>query len=150
MDRKKFDTLFTKAGNRANSSTPYLECGRLLTAELIIVGRAYHFNKHLELLARIIDTETGVVLALTDVFGPVDTLRDVHLIAEGLSLKFKQAFPLREGHVVDKNPESVCINLGEKDNVFPYMRVIFFREDKPAGHPKNFRKKVYYPGRRKD
>jgi hypothetical protein len=52
-----------------------------------------------------------------------------------LSLKFKQAFPLVEGGVVSVLPDAVQIDLGRKDRILPYMKIIFFREDQPVNIP---------------
>jgi hypothetical protein len=135
VDRERIDGLLKKVKEREDESPPWIEMGRLVTAEGIILGSAYFFDDYLEIIARVVDTETTVILDSEEVFGPVQALRDVQVLSEGLSLKFKQAFPLLEGHVVDVGSDLIQIDLGEKDHILPYMKVIFFREGEPVKLP---------------
>lgn len=132
VDRERVDGLLDrikeKEMDKEEGKPSWIELGRLVSAEGVIVGSAYFFDDYLEILARAVDTETTVVLDSEEVFGPVQTLKDIHLLAEGLSLKFKQAFPMAEGHIVAMNNDTIQIDLGEKDRILPYSKVIFFRE----------------------
>ncbi|MGA1864245.1 MAG: hypothetical protein ACMUHX_04210 [bacterium] len=132
VDREKIDGLLKRKKEGEDDNTSWIELGRLVTAEGVIVGSAYYFDGYLEIIARAVDTETTVVLDSEEVFGPVQSLRDVNRLTEGLSFKFKQAFPLLEGHIVDISKDAIRIDLGEKDHLLPYMKVIFFREGEPV------------------
>lgn len=136
VEREKIRSFLNQAKTEEEEdSQPFIELGRAITAEGIMVGSAYFENDYLEIIARVIDTETTVILDSEEVFGPVESLKDIQFLAEGLSIKFKQAFPLLEGHVVNVDDASVQIDLGEKDLILPFMKVVFFREDEPLRLP---------------
>jgi len=135
VEREKIDGLLKKVKEEKEDNHSWIELGRLLTAEGLIVGSAYFYDDYLELIARVVDTETTVILDSEEVFGPVHSLKDVHSLAEGLSLKFKHAFPLVDGRVVERHSDMIQIDLGEKDRLLPYMKVIFFREGEPVKLP---------------
>jgi hypothetical protein len=132
VDRERIDGLLKQDIEGEDDTPSWIELGRLITAEGVIVGSAYFFDDYLEIIARVVDTETTVVLDSEEVFGPVHSLKDVNQLTEGLSLKFKQAFPLLEGHVVEMDQDAIQIDLGEKDHLLPYMKVIFFRQGEPV------------------
>ncbi|MBN2373424.1 tetratricopeptide repeat protein [bacterium] len=127
--REKIDSLMNK--KKGIEDDP-IETGRLVSAEGVVAGSAYFFDGHLELIARVIDTETTVVLGSEEVFGPVNSLRDVNALAEGLSVKFKQVFPLVEGRVISEDSDTLQIDIGTKDHIVPYMKVLYFREGEPV------------------
>jgi TolB-like protein len=134
VDRERVDDLLARIKEEEHGPSS-VELGRLVTAEAVIAGSAYFFDDYLEIIARVVDTETSAILDAEEVFGPVSSLKDAHLLAQGLSLKFKQAFPLVEGGVVSVLPDAVQIDLGRKDRILPYMKIIFFREDQPVNIP---------------
>lgn len=146
VDRERIDGLLNREKGIEGDA---IELGRLVSAEGIIVGSAYFFDDHLELIARAIDTETTVVLDSEEVFGPVHSLKDVHLLADGLSVKFKQAFPVVEGRVISEDSDIIQIDIGAKDHVLPYMKVLYFREGEPitlAGSGKILEKRLIVLG----
>ena len=124
VDRDKIDLLLDKQGDSEYSS---LEFGRLLSAEGVIVGRAYFYDDYLEIIARLIDTETSIVLASCDVFGPIDNLSDVMLLSKGLALKFKQEIPLAEGIVTSIDETNIQLNLKKSCGIKKHMKIIFYR-----------------------
>ncbi|MGA1790825.1 MAG: hypothetical protein ACMUIM_05025 [bacterium] len=131
VEREKIRPFLDQAKTEEEDSQPFIELGMAITAEGVIVGSAYFENDYLEIIARLIDTETTIILDSEEIFGPVESLEDIQFLAEGLSIKFKQAFPLMEGHVVNVDDASIQIDLGKKDLILPFMKVIFFREDEP-------------------
>ncbi|MGA1843042.1 MAG: hypothetical protein ACMUIS_00585 [bacterium] len=134
VDRERIDGLLARITEEKDDPS-CVEMGRLVTAEGVIAGSAYFYDGYLEIIARAVDTETTVILDAEEVFGPISSLKDVQLLAQGLSLKFKQAFPLAEGGVVNILSDAVQIDLGNKDRLLPYMKIIFFREDQPVKLP---------------
>ncbi len=125
VDREKIDNLLKRGRDFEDN---IVELGRIVSAEGIIVGSAYFYDNYLELIARVIDTETTVVIDSEEVFGPINSIKDVDLLADGLSFKFKQAFPIVEGRVIGIDLNTIQIDLGKSDNILPYMRILYFRE----------------------
>ncbi|MGA1824983.1 MAG: hypothetical protein ACMUIP_10015, partial [bacterium] len=125
VDREKINSLLSRSENGEYSS---MELGRLVSAEGVIVGSAYFYNDYLEVIARLIDTETSVVLDSEDVFGEVENLSDVMLLLNGLALKFKQALPLTEGVVTAMGGDGdIQLDLNANDGIKKHMKVIFYK-----------------------
>lgn len=131
VDREKVDGMIKRLKEKEQEETGGLEIGRLIAAEGVLVGNAYFYDGHMEIIARAIDTETTVIIDSEDVFGPVDSLTDVSSLLDGLALKFKHAFPVIEGKVIGRDSDIVKIDLGQKDLIRPYMKIIFFKDGEP-------------------
>ncbi|MGA1866946.1 MAG: hypothetical protein ACMUJM_00205 [bacterium] len=127
VDREKISSLLSKMESEECSS---MELGRLVSAEGVIVGSAYFYDDYLEVIARLIDTETSVVLDSEDVFGEVEHLSDVMLLLQGLALKFKQALPLTEGEVTAMANGDIQLDLTSGCGIKEHMKVIFYKVEK--------------------
>jgi hypothetical protein len=115
-----------------------IKLGRLMVAETIILGDILANEKSVEVVARMVDTETSVILAEKDVYweGPVrDGFRE---ILDGLALKFKQQFPLCEGVITATKPAEVQFNIGAENAICKGMRFLAFHEGKPVSNAGTF------------
>jgi hypothetical protein len=109
--------------------------GKIVAAESILIGSVTETPQALEVFVRFVDVETAVVLAAEDIYGEDLTLRTVGTLMEGLAWKFRQRFPLVEGLVVKTEGKSVFIDLGSKQAIKKYMRLMLFREGEVLKHP---------------
>ena len=91
-------------------------------------------NKGLEVVARLIDTETSEILTVEDVYDEVKDLPALRSLAEGMAIKFHREFPLLDGFVVQQKGKYVFSDLG-KGQVKLQRRLIVYREE-PLKHPK--------------
>jgi hypothetical protein len=121
-----------------------LELGKLVLAESVLAGRIYEDKGFVEIVARLIDTETSVVLDSQDVYGPAD-IKSITTLLEGLALKFKQSFPLVEGMIVEKDGLNIIVNLGKEKNIKKYTKYIVFREGKSINDPATQKVLEYRP-----
>jgi Curli production assembly/transport component CsgG len=74
----------------------------IATAEGILIGTVTETPQSLEILARFVDVDTAVVLAVGDVYGEELTPPTVKTLVEGLVWKLQRQFPLAEGVVLEK------------------------------------------------
>jgi hypothetical protein len=109
--------------------------GKLVAAEGILMGAVSETPQSLEVFVRLIDVETGVVLAAEDVYGEDLAFKAVGTLMEGLAGKFRQRFPLLEGVVVKAEGKRVFVDLGSKQAIKRYMKLILFREGEVLKHP---------------
>ncbi|MFH0924780.1 MAG: FlgO family outer membrane protein [bacterium] len=107
--------------------------GRLVSAQSIITGSIIETRTGIEVIARIIDTETSEILAIKDVFDTKKDLPSLSFLAEGLAIKFHREFPLVNGLIIKCKEKEIFTNLGQ-EVTRPLRRLIIYR-DEPINHP---------------
>jgi len=111
-----------------------LRLGKLVAAESIITGALVETKRGVEIVGRIIDTETSEILATEDVYDEIKDLPGLRTLAEGMAIKFHRDFPLLEGLVIKQKGKHVFTDLGQ-DQIKLHRRLIIYREE-PIKHPK--------------
>ncbi|MBW2555278.1 MAG: hypothetical protein JRE20_14310, partial [Deltaproteobacteria bacterium] len=86
-----------------------------LGSETVLIGDISASQESIEILARLVDTGTSIILAEKDIYweGGIDSGFRENL--DALALKFKQHLPLCEGTVIDEKSGRVVIDLGENE-----------------------------------
>ena len=110
-----------------------LRLGRLVASQSIITGSIIETRTGIEVVARMIDTETSEILATEDVYDEVKELPALRSLAEGMAIKFHRGFPLVDGLIIERKREDIFTDLG-KDEIKLRRRLIVYRE-KPIKHP---------------
>jgi TolB-like protein len=110
-----------------------LRLGKLAGAQCIIAGSIIETRTGIEVVARMIDTETSEILATEDVYDEVKDLLALRALAEGMAIKFHQEFPLVDGLVIERKEEDIFTDLGQ-DVIELRRRLIVYREE-PVKHP---------------
>jgi TolB-like protein len=110
-----------------------LKLGKMIAAKAIIAGDIIQSKAGIEIIARMIDTETSAVLATADVYDEITNAMNLNSLSNGLAIKFHKEFPLLDGIIVRKKGNSIFTNLG-KDLIKLQRRLIVFR-DIPVKHP---------------
>jgi TolB-like protein len=110
-----------------------IRLGKLMASQSIITGSIIETQSGLEIVARMIDTETSEILASKDVFGEEKTLPALKSLSEGMAIKFHQEFPLIDGLVVQKKGKHIFTDIGDPKTKLA-RRLIVYRED-PIQHP---------------
>ncbi|MCP4716178.1 MAG: hypothetical protein GY868_13760, partial [Deltaproteobacteria bacterium] len=103
--------------------------GRLMAAETILLGDLFVKDGSVEVIARMVDTGSSLVLAEKDAYWEAGTAAGLRETLDGLALKFKQHFPLCEGEVIDRKDGAVFVNLGTRNAVSSGMRLLSFKEN---------------------
>jgi Curli production assembly/transport component CsgG/Glucodextranase, domain B len=109
--------------------------GKIVAAEGILIGAVTETPQALEVFVRFVDVETAVVLAAEDIYGEDLSLRTMGALIEGLASKFRQRFPLLEGLVIKAEGKRVFVDLGSKQAIKKYMKLMLFREGEVIKHP---------------
>jgi len=108
-----------------------IKIGKIIAAEAVMMGTAVITENHIEVIARLVNTETTEILVSKDVYdqyGEGNLFEKVIFLMEGLAWKFKQEFPLVEGEVVKVDGNSVFVDLGTESRLRKGMTLIIFRE----------------------
>jgi TolB-like protein len=115
--------------------TTAVKAGRLASAEALLTGTVVETERAVEVIARLVDTETSLILAANDVYDEDKSLRTVQDLTERLAFKFKRDFPLMEGMVINVKGDGLMIDLGSDHRLRRHTRLIMFREGDVIRHP---------------
>lgn len=107
--------------------------GNLLGVKVIISGSVIKFQDLLEVNARIIDVESASIITAESVKSTT-AVRLEELVTQ-MAEKIIKDFPL-EGYVVNRDSNSVTIDLGSRTGVKRGMRFIAYKEGDVIKHPK--------------
>ena len=110
-----------------------LRLGSLVAAKSIIMGSIIETRLGIEVVARLVDTETAEILATEDVYDEMKDFPSLKALAEGMAVKFHRDFPLVEGLVIGLQGDDIFTDLGA-DLVKLRRRLIVYREE-PVAHP---------------
>lgn len=131
VERAKLDAVLNEqkiALSKLVDQETAVKAGRLVAAGAVVAGTIVESANGIEVAARVVDTETSVILAAVDTYDEVKGLGQAGTLAEGLALKIHRAFPLVDGIVVQQKGPAIFINLG-KDKAELNRRFIVFREE---------------------
>jgi len=138
VDRERIDRIVQRFEGE-NPDEPHfspLEIGKLVSAESVLAGSIYENNGFIEVVARLIDTETSVIIDTQDVYG-FENPTNLKSLLEGLGLKFKHSFPLVEGVIIEKEGQNILVNLGKEKNIKEFTKYIVFRPGESIKDPKS-------------
>ncbi|MFZ4394352.1 MAG: hypothetical protein ACOYOU_01845 [Kiritimatiellia bacterium] len=113
-----------------------LRIGKLMPAELLLMGRLITEARGLTLYVKAVDTASGEILFATDIYS-VDPDRSLDEDAAGLILKIKQGFPLVAGEVVRRHGTTATLSIGMRNGAAVGSRFVVLRgaaeENAPDG-----------------
>jgi TolB-like protein len=136
VERNKLDAILEEqklSRTKLIDEKTALQLGKLIASQTIVAGSIIQTRTGMEIIARMIDTETSAILASVDVYDEATNVRLLNALSEGLAIKFHREFPLLEGLVVDKKGKSIFTDLGQ-DAIKIQRRLIVYR-DTPIKHP---------------
>lgn len=107
--------------------------GKILGAEVLISGAVMQVGTLLEVNTRIIDIETGSIIAAERVKS--DTVTSLEDMVVSVAAQVMKDFPLK-GYVAKREKDKVVIDLGRQAGVKKGMQFIVYQEGKVIKHPK--------------
>jgi archaellin len=110
-----------------------LRVGRMAAAQSIIIGDIIESRKGIEIVSRMIDTETSDILALNDVYSELKDRQAMQTLAKGMAIKYHHDFPLVGGIVVSRKGMSIITDMG-RQKVKQQRRLLVYKES-PIHHP---------------
>ena len=105
-----------------------LKIGQLVAAQSIVAGSIVISRNGVEIISRLIDTETSEIMATEDAYDEVKDLHSLGSLAEGIAIKYHKDFPLVNGLVIDKKGNSILTDLG-LDEIKKQRRILVYREE---------------------
>jgi len=136
VERQKLDMILAEqklSRTQLIDKDTALTLGRLVATQAIITGSITESRTGIEMVGRVVDTETSEILATEDVYTEEKDLMALRRTAEGMAIKLHRDFPLVSGLVIDQRGGFVFTDLG-KDKIIENRRLIVYREE-PVKHP---------------
>ena len=109
--------------------------GKLATAQISMAGTVIEMNRGVEVVVRLIDTETSEILASTDVYDEQKSLFAVQDLMAGLALKLKQSYPMLQGLLIKRDGGTVYLDIGSDMGLQSGMRLISYKQGEAIIHP---------------
>jgi TolB-like protein len=136
IERNKLDLILNEqklSRTELIDKSTALRLGKLVAAESIVTGSIIETRTGIEIVGRMIDTETSEILDTEDVYDESKNLQAQRDLAEGMAIKFHREFPLIGGVVIQQKGGYIFTDLGG-DKVKPQRRLLVYREE-PIKHP---------------
>jgi len=110
--------------------------GRLAGVDCLVIGSAWVSNAIMDLNTRLVDTETGEVLATRAGHCSSSNPIEMRTIADEIATYYANALPLAEGSVVKTDPDgTVFIDVGSDYGMRKGMKLVVFEEGETITHP---------------
>jgi tetratricopeptide (TPR) repeat protein len=109
-----------------NRSTA-LRLGKLAAVHAIVTGSMLETHTGIEIVCKMIDTETSEILATQDVYDENKDPAALRALAEAMAIKIHRDFPLVDGLVIDRKQKHIFTDLG-KEEIRRQRRVLVYRE----------------------
>ncbi len=107
-----------------------IRVGRIIAAEGIIDGDLEEGERYINIYVELVDTASGVVLCVAEVYGEDKDPAGLRWLGKGLVSKIKNAFPVVRGHVADVGRQRAYLDVGTRHRVTRGMMFRFYREER--------------------
>ena len=113
-----------------------VDLGRIVAANTMLAGTVIESPDSVEIIGRLIDTETATIMASNDIFGEDKSFSSLDNLLDSLAFKFKRDFPIFEGILIEvKGGDEVLIDIGTEKQIKPNMHLICYRKGMEIKHP---------------
>ena len=136
IERDKLDVILQEqklSRSKLIDKKTALKLGKLVAAQTIVTGNIIESGIGVEIVGRVIDTETSEILASEDVYDEVKDLQGLRTLAEGMAIRIHRKFPLLSGTVIKQKGKWIFIDIGD-DKIGLQGRLIVYHEE-PINHP---------------
>ena len=136
IERDKLDLILQEqklSRSKLIDKDTALQLGKLMAAQTIVTGNIIETGIGVEIIGRVIDTETSEILVAEDVYDEVKDLQGLKTLAEGMAIKIHRKFPLLSGTVIKQKGKWIFTDIGD-DKIGLQGRLIVYHEE-PIKHP---------------
>ncbi len=138
IERELLDTVLQEHElnrSRLADKKKLLAAGKIASAESIISGSIIETCTGIEIVSRMIDTQSAEIIATEDVYSEAKDLPGIKELAQGTAIKFHHDFPLIIGDIIEAIKRDVIFNIGKK-RLRLNRRIIVYKET-PVIHPES-------------
>ena len=138
IEREKIEAILSElklSQTKIVDAATAAKVGKIAVADAILMGTVFETKDSIEVLTRLVDTETSEIIETKDIFDQDKSLPNLRTLMEGLALKYKQSFPLLEGIIIKKEGNAVLVDIGSNAKIREEMGVTLFRDGEVLKHP---------------
>ena len=136
VERNKLDTILQEqklSRSKLIDKQTALKLGKLVAAQTIVAGNIVESGMGIEIVARVIDTETSEILASEDVYDEVKDIQGLRTLADGMAIRIHRKFPLLGGTVIKQKGKWIFTDIGD-EKIALQGRLIVYHEEQ-IKHP---------------
>jgi hypothetical protein len=137
IERQKLQQVLTEqklTQEKLTDPAHSVRIGKLIAADALLATSVREDKKSLEIIARVINTETAEVMEVKDVYTEDKSLGAIKEAITGLAAKIASGFPLAEGMIIGRDKKEAMTDLGSS-KIRKSMGAIIYRKGKEVRHP---------------
>lgn len=104
-------------------------------ADILLTGSFNSSSGYGEIVTHFFDAHSKTLIETVDVFGKAESYPDQENLTSRLAEKISISFPVKKGTITKRTGNNVTINLGIKDGIKEYSKLLVYRESPPIMHP---------------
>ncbi len=112
-----------------------VQIGKLISADALVATTVTEGQKSVEIVSRLVNTETAEVMETKDAYIEDKSLAAVKELMDGLAAKLSLGFPVVEGMVIKREKGTVYSDIGRNTGVRNGMGAAIYRRGKEIKHP---------------
>jgi len=105
-----------------------VKIGRIMSAQAVICGSIIETGQGMEVVSRMIDTETSEIIATERMFSGDDGLTALRFLGDSAAVQLHNRFPMHRGAVLKRKGKFIFTGLG-KDKIPLHGRFIIYRDN---------------------
>jgi len=136
VERERIDAVMRELEFQVSNTldkTASANLGTLLASEVLLMGSMQEGwdgqDRIMKVLARLVEVETGRILAIKDAYNVWKSYQDEEHLLAGLAQRFLEEFPLLQGKIVDKRRGNLELSLNAYDKIKQGMKVLVYRRE---------------------
>jgi TolB-like protein len=112
-----------------------VKVGKMIGVDAILIGSISSTATGVGMDARLIDTESGVIITAKDAYSPKNSLQDVKNMATDISIQVYNDVPLVEGYVIRADVPTIVLDVGSAKGMRKGMKMVVYKEGDAITHP---------------
>ena len=112
-----------------------VKVGKLIGVDAILIGAISCTENSVGIDARLIDTESGVIITAKDAYSPKNSLQDVKNMATDIAIQVYNDVPLVEGYVIKADIPMMVLDVGTAKGMRKGMKMVVYKEGEAIVHP---------------
>jgi len=109
--------------------------GKIVGADVIVIGSINVLPTFSKVNARLIDTETSETIVAKEALSQETNIESIEDIVEKLSIMIYNDLPIVEGYIVSVEPETIYLDIGSEVGVRKGTKCVAFSEGAEIVHP---------------
>jgi TolB-like protein len=112
-----------------------VKAGKLVGADVIVLGSVVVKQGYGKVYARLINTETGELIVAKETNSKYTSISNIEKLVENAAIEIYNELPLVEGNIVNIDDDTCYLDIGSEQGIRKGTKCILFREGAEIVHP---------------